>query len=226
MDRADEAIGARLRAAGRHRSSWPDPGRPRPVNTSGPVGEPSWIATLCGIDASWLSNSIWNGVSAGAVSAVGSKRQMSLGRRPASGGSPAGRRRTARRTAGSRSACGDALAVEPRVELGAGQRMDVEHASTLWPTPHSSAHWPRKVWPASASLIVNSNAVDPTRDDVALEQELRDVEGVDDVRAAQGTAGRSARPAGRGRRRAPRADVCVYSGSGVRPTVGSSRPGR
>jgi hypothetical protein len=27
----------------------------------------------------------------------------------------------------------------------------------LCPEPHSSAHWPRNVWPASDSLTVNSN---------------------------------------------------------------------
>ena len=37
------------------------------MKTSAPVGDPSWIATLCGMPASWLSNSIWNGVSAGAL---------------------------------------------------------------------------------------------------------------------------------------------------------------
>src|SRR3954451_4739389 len=26
-----------------------------------------------------------------------------------------------------------------------------------WPEPHSSAHWPRNVWPASLSLTLNSN---------------------------------------------------------------------
>ena len=25
-----------------------------------------------------------------------------------------------------------------------------------WPVPHSSAHWPWNVWPASSSLTVNS----------------------------------------------------------------------
>jgi len=35
-----------------------------------PVGEPSWIATLCGTLASLLANVIWKGWSAGAVRVV------------------------------------------------------------------------------------------------------------------------------------------------------------
>src|SRR5262245_61916106 len=38
-----------------------------PLKISGPVVPPVRIATLCGTPASWLSNWIWNGVSAGAV---------------------------------------------------------------------------------------------------------------------------------------------------------------
>src|SRR5262245_24777721 len=38
-----------------------------PLKISGPCVPPVRMATLCGTPASWLSNWIWNGVSAGAV---------------------------------------------------------------------------------------------------------------------------------------------------------------
>src|SRR5664279_1356746 len=44
-----------------------------PCQTIGPVGEPVWIATLCGIPASLLVNVIWNATPAGAVRSVLSK---------------------------------------------------------------------------------------------------------------------------------------------------------
>src|SRR6188508_3815019 len=46
------------------------PGKTSPLNLTAPVE--SLISTSCGVEASWLSNSITNGLSAGAVSAVGS----------------------------------------------------------------------------------------------------------------------------------------------------------
>src|SRR5450759_4799348 len=39
-----------------------------PLKTSWPVAESLWIETLCGIPASLLANTIWNGVLAGASS--------------------------------------------------------------------------------------------------------------------------------------------------------------
>ena len=64
---------------------------------------------------------------------------------------------------------------------------------TSWPMPHSSAHWPRNVWPASLAVDRQVElVVDWPGHDVALEQELRDVEGVDDVRARQVEVGRLA----------------------------------
>ncbi len=44
------------------------PGKISPLKTSAP--DESWISTLCGVPASWLSNSMTNGASAGAVSSV------------------------------------------------------------------------------------------------------------------------------------------------------------
>src|SRR6478672_417174 len=38
-----------------------------PLNSSAPVEPPRWIETLCGVPASLLSNTIWNGTQAGAV---------------------------------------------------------------------------------------------------------------------------------------------------------------
>jgi hypothetical protein len=43
-----------------------------PWNSSGPVGPPWWIVTLCGVAGSLFWKTIWNGVPAGAVSAAGS----------------------------------------------------------------------------------------------------------------------------------------------------------
>ena len=74
----------------------------------------------------------------------------------------AGGGRTAAGAAGSPTGPADGagfggrLLGEPRVEVGAGQRVDVEQ-HLAWPVPHSSAHWPRNVWPASLSSTVNSN---------------------------------------------------------------------
>ena len=85
-----------------------------------------------------------------------------------------------------------------------------------WPTPHSSAHWPRYVWPASVAGMSRSNWLSSiARDDVALEQELRDVERVDDVRAVQEQVGRLRRPAGSGRRPGRSGAVIVKTGSVV-----------
>src|SRR5665811_1955148 len=48
-----------------------------PLKTSWPVAESLWIETLCGIPASLLANTIWNGVLAGA-SSVDSSYAMPL----------------------------------------------------------------------------------------------------------------------------------------------------
>src|SRR6476659_6132965 len=36
-------------------------------------------------------------------------------------------------------------------------RARTSNSMMLWPTPHSSAHWPRNVWPASDALTMKSN---------------------------------------------------------------------
>ena len=126
---------------------------------------------------------------------------------PPGGGAGAGRL-TAGRRRGRRLGLGDLLVV-PRLEVGRRLDADVEQHDVRWPMPHSSAHWPWNVWPASLASIVRSNSLMMARHDVALEQELRDVEGVDDVGARQGEvdrlAGRQGQAAvGRERRRTPR----------------------
>ena len=43
------------------------PGKISPLKSSFPVGDPSWIATLCGVPWSSFTNAIVNGLSFGAV---------------------------------------------------------------------------------------------------------------------------------------------------------------
>jgi hypothetical protein len=106
-----------------------------------------------------LSKSIWNGVFAGA-------RELGLvvrdvlatvhrGAPPAAATDPAGASPTAaggrrRRSVGSRD-----LLLEP-VSKSAPAIAWTSKCIMLCPAPHSSAHWPWKVPPASSSLSVNS----------------------------------------------------------------------
>ena len=104
VDGADEGVRARRRAPGRRRRRVATPLKTSPLNSSAPVASPRWSATLCGVPGSLFSNSIWNGVSAGAVTVVCSNLMPSAlivdqvrvgrsGRRRSLGGGGAARRR-------------------------------------------------------------------------------------------------------------------------------------
>ena len=100
------------------------------------------------------------------------------------------RRSTARRPAPDGAGGGVALrgsrsASASQASKSAGASAWTSNSMIRWPTPQSSAHWPRYVWPASLAVDVEVELVRDPRHDVALEQELRDVERVDDVRAVQ-----------------------------------------
>ena len=134
-----------------------------PLKTSSPVGDPSWISTLCGDAASWLSKSIVNGVSAGAVElglvegdVLGRRASTGAARRPGPGPAPDGRLPDG--GGGVALRLGDLL-LRARRRSRPGSGRGRRTASSRGPAPHSSAHWPRNVWPASGSSTVKSNVL-------------------------------------------------------------------
>ncbi len=76
------------------------------------------------------------------------------------------------------------LLLEPRIEVGAGHRVDVEmHLVVAFAAQLGALAVER---PADILVLEGElEAVGPARHHVSLEQELRDVEGVDDVRALE-----------------------------------------
>ena len=201
---------------------------------------PSLISTLCGMPASWLSKSISNGASAGARQRRVWSKAMSL----ATIGTARHPSTPAHRTvAGGGVALGrwSILPCEPGVELGRGHRVDVEQHHPM-AGPAQLGALAAEGLPGEALVDVELEDVDPARHDVALEQELRDVEGVDDVRAVEvqlhRAAGRDVQAAGSsgpdrartrcraGRwRRLARRRLPVVAGTRTSTGTGRRRPG-
>ena len=178
-----------------------------------PLAVPAWIATLCGSRRPCCRSGSGTACRRAPVSVAASKAvfrasiSMTVSAdRWLPGGACPGRRSGRRRPAGGVAGaapgrCAPGATRRSRPGSGRGPRRVI----IRWPTPHSSAHWPRKVWPASLGWILKSNCVDPAGDDVALEEELRHVERVDDVAGCRGTGGSSRRPGAPCRRPRPAA---------------------
>ena len=195
VDRADEGVGAggqRRRPGSRAR---PAPGSPCRHDLRAVA---SRMSTSCGVARVLVlevdrERRVGGAVELGLVEGdvLRGERRTTGGRRRPLGPGRRGRvrpRRPCRRSQASKSA---------------GRARWTSNSMIRWPVPHSSAHWPRKVWPASSASIVRSNWLTLARHDVALEQELRDVEGVDDVGAGQVEVDRLAGRQDHGRRRSP-----------------------
>ena len=164
-----------------------------PLKTSVPVGESLWIATLCGAPASLFSNSIVNGVSGRSLQArllVGDVDGAHLERRALppgrSGRLAAGAARwRSRRWALGAGVGGFALAI-----LSASQASKSRRRQGVDLEQHDAVAGAAQLRALAAERLAGVGRVDrevelvhPARHDVALEQELRDVEGVDDVLA-------------------------------------------
>ena len=149
MDRALELVGP----GGQRRHAVVADTRPREVL---PVEDlrrrtPSRMSTSCGVPASWLSKWIVNGASAGAVELRLVELDVLRGEVD-DGTAAATARDRRRRRAGRRE-----LARRTRPGTSAGAMAWTSNTMIRWPTPHSSAHWPRNVWPASSASMVRSN---------------------------------------------------------------------
>ena len=59
--------------------------------------------------------------------------------------------------AGAGVALALAIASASQASKSAGDSAWTSNSMIRWPVPHSSAHWPRNVWPASAASTLKSN---------------------------------------------------------------------